>query len=171
MRLFIFKSEANTGLGLRAFAGDAAGRKLPDQFGPWRQIGAVRSESAPRIDGGYVDVGAGRPGVPGISDVAGGCAMTEGERAILDAIDGCDRVVAYCDEALDRFRGRKAQGQLTLRTVPDPPPADTRAVLATLRRRLAATNEREELVRRLEVLRGHRVKQRDGCTKIVREPS
>ena len=47
MRLFIFESEANTGLGLRAFAGDAAGRKLPDQFGPWRQIGAVRSESAP----------------------------------------------------------------------------------------------------------------------------
>ena len=50
MRLFIFESEANTGLGLRAFAGDAAGRKLPDQFGPWRQIGAVRFESAPRID-------------------------------------------------------------------------------------------------------------------------
>jgi hypothetical protein len=47
--------------------------------------------------------------------------MTDGERAILDAIDGCDRVVAYCDEALDQFRGRKAQGQLTLRTVPDPP--------------------------------------------------
>ena len=80
--------------------------------------------------------------------------MTDGERAILDAIDGCDRVVAYCDETLDRLRGRKAQGQLTLRTVPDPPPADTRAMLATLRRRLAASNEREELVRRLEVLRG-----------------
>jgi hypothetical protein len=45
MRLFIFKSEVNTGL--RAFAGDAAGRKLPDQFSPWRQIGAVRPESAP----------------------------------------------------------------------------------------------------------------------------
>jgi hypothetical protein len=64
VRLFIFESEANTGLGLRAFAGDAAGRKLPDQFGPWRQIGAVRSESAPRSMRGYVDVGAGRPGVP-----------------------------------------------------------------------------------------------------------
>lgn len=47
MRLFIFESDANTGLGLRAFAGDAAGRKLPDQFSPWRQIGAVRPESAP----------------------------------------------------------------------------------------------------------------------------
>jgi len=47
MRLFIFESDASAGLGLRAFAGDAAGRKLPDQFGPWRQIGAVRSESAP----------------------------------------------------------------------------------------------------------------------------
>jgi hypothetical protein len=45
MRLFIFKSEANTSL--LAFAGDASGRDLPDQFGPWRQIGAVRSESAP----------------------------------------------------------------------------------------------------------------------------
>lgn len=45
MRLFIFASNANTGL--RAFAGDAAGRKLPDQFSPWRQIGAVRPESAP----------------------------------------------------------------------------------------------------------------------------
>jgi hypothetical protein len=103
---------------------------------------------------GYVDVGAGRQGFREFSDVVGGCAMTDGERAILDAIDGCDRVVAYCDEALDRVRGRKAQGQLTLRTVPDPPPTDTRAVLATLRRRLAATNEREELVQRLEVLRG-----------------
>jgi hypothetical protein len=45
MRLFIFESEANTRL--RAFAGDAAGRKLSDQFRPWRQIGAVRPESAP----------------------------------------------------------------------------------------------------------------------------
>ena len=45
MRLFIFKSEVNTGL--RAFAGDAAGRQLPDQFSPWLQIGAVRPESAP----------------------------------------------------------------------------------------------------------------------------
>jgi hypothetical protein len=45
VRLFIFKSEANTNV--RAFAGDAAGRKLPDQFRPWREIGAVRSESAP----------------------------------------------------------------------------------------------------------------------------
>jgi hypothetical protein len=47
LRLFIFESDANTGSGLRAVAGDVAGRKLPDQFGPWRQIGAVRSESAP----------------------------------------------------------------------------------------------------------------------------
>jgi hypothetical protein len=47
VRLFIFQSDANTGLGLRAFSGDAAGRKLPDQFSPWRQIGAVRPENAP----------------------------------------------------------------------------------------------------------------------------
>ncbi len=45
MRLFIFESNEDTSL--RAFAGDAAGRKLPDQFSPWRQIGAVRSENAP----------------------------------------------------------------------------------------------------------------------------
>jgi hypothetical protein len=47
MRLFIFESNANTGLGLRAFAGDVAGRKLPDQFSPWRHIGAVASGKAP----------------------------------------------------------------------------------------------------------------------------
>jgi hypothetical protein len=45
VRLFIFESNTNTSL--RAFAGDAAGRKLPDQFKPWRQIGAVRPENAP----------------------------------------------------------------------------------------------------------------------------
>jgi hypothetical protein len=47
MRLFIFESNANTGLGLRAFAGDVAGRTLPDQFSPWRHIGAVASGKAP----------------------------------------------------------------------------------------------------------------------------
>jgi hypothetical protein len=45
MRLFIFASDAN--IGLRAFAGDAAGRSLPDQFAPWREIGGVRPEGAP----------------------------------------------------------------------------------------------------------------------------
>ena len=45
MRLFIFESNTNTGL--RAFVGDVAGRNLPDQFSPWRQIGAVASGSAP----------------------------------------------------------------------------------------------------------------------------
>ena len=45
MRLFIFESNANAGL--RAFAGDAAGRKLPDRFKPWQQIGVVRPENAP----------------------------------------------------------------------------------------------------------------------------
>ena len=48
MRLFIFESDANAGL--RAFAGDVARRKLPDQFSPWRQIGAVRPENAPPYD-------------------------------------------------------------------------------------------------------------------------
>jgi len=45
MRLYIFRSEASTGL--RAFVGDAAGRKLPEQFRPWHQIGGVRPEDAP----------------------------------------------------------------------------------------------------------------------------
>jgi hypothetical protein len=45
MRLFIF--ESNTKTGLRAFVGDVAGRNLPDQFSPWRQIGAVASGNAP----------------------------------------------------------------------------------------------------------------------------
>jgi hypothetical protein len=45
MRLFVFESNANGGL--RAFTGDVAGRKLPDQFSPWRQIGAVRPEKTP----------------------------------------------------------------------------------------------------------------------------
>ncbi len=45
MRLFIFESNANTGL--RAFVGDVGGRDLPDQFSPWRQIGAVASGNAP----------------------------------------------------------------------------------------------------------------------------
>jgi hypothetical protein len=45
VRLFIFESNANTGL--RAFVGDVAGRNLPDQFSPWRQIGAVTSGNAP----------------------------------------------------------------------------------------------------------------------------
>jgi hypothetical protein len=65
VRLSIFESEANTGLGLRALAGDAAGRKLPDQFGPWRQIGAVRSESAPRIDARLCRCRRGPPGGSG----------------------------------------------------------------------------------------------------------
>jgi hypothetical protein len=44
VRRFIFKSEANTNLRAPEMR---AGRKLPDQFRPWREIGAVRSESAP----------------------------------------------------------------------------------------------------------------------------
>jgi hypothetical protein len=45
MRLFIFESNVKTGL--RAFVGDVAGRNLPDQFSPWRQIGAAASGNAP----------------------------------------------------------------------------------------------------------------------------
>jgi hypothetical protein len=45
VRLFIFESNAKAGL--RAFVADAAGGKLPDQFGPWQQIGVVRPGNAP----------------------------------------------------------------------------------------------------------------------------
>ena len=45
MRLYVFKSDA--GAGLRAFAGDPAGSKLPDQFRPWHAVGVVRDEKAP----------------------------------------------------------------------------------------------------------------------------
>jgi hypothetical protein len=45
MRLYIFRSDANTEL--RAFAGDLAGSKLPDQFRPWRAVGVVAPEGAP----------------------------------------------------------------------------------------------------------------------------
>jgi hypothetical protein len=45
MRLYIFKSEAKDGL--RAFAGDSAGSKLPGQFRPWHAIGVVSPERSP----------------------------------------------------------------------------------------------------------------------------
>lgn len=45
MRIFIFKSEKDPGL--RAFADDQGGNKLPTQFRPWHAIGVIRPESAP----------------------------------------------------------------------------------------------------------------------------
>ena len=45
MRIYIFKSE--TRKDLRAFAGDSAGSKLPQQHGPWTGIGVVRPEADP----------------------------------------------------------------------------------------------------------------------------
>ena len=45
MRIYIFKSE--TRRGLRAFAGDPVGSKLPNQHGPWTAIGVVRPEADP----------------------------------------------------------------------------------------------------------------------------
>ena len=48
MRIYIFKSEAGTGL--RAFAGEPAGSKLPDQFRPWHAVGghSSREGSSPQ---------------------------------------------------------------------------------------------------------------------------
>ena len=45
MRIYIFKSEAKSGL--RAFAGDLKGMKLPDQFRPWHAIGVVAPDRDP----------------------------------------------------------------------------------------------------------------------------
>ena len=45
MRIFIFKSQANSAL--RAFAGEAGGQKLPPHFGPWHAIGVVRADKEP----------------------------------------------------------------------------------------------------------------------------
>jgi hypothetical protein len=45
MRIYMFKSEAQDDL--RAFAGDVAGSKLPDQFRPWHAVGVIRPERDP----------------------------------------------------------------------------------------------------------------------------
>ena len=45
MRIFIFKSEANSALG--AFASDPGGQQLPSKFGPWHAIGVIRPDKDP----------------------------------------------------------------------------------------------------------------------------
>lgn len=45
MRIYIFKSDAKREL--RAFAGDIAGSKLPEQFRPWHLVGAVGPDKDP----------------------------------------------------------------------------------------------------------------------------
>jgi hypothetical protein len=45
MRLYVFKSDANDGL--RAFAGDIVGSRLPERFRPWHAVGAVARDAAP----------------------------------------------------------------------------------------------------------------------------
>jgi hypothetical protein len=45
MYIYIFRSNVNKEL--QAFAGDSAGSRLPDQFGPWHAVGVVRPEKAP----------------------------------------------------------------------------------------------------------------------------
>ena len=44
MNIYIFKSEGKSEL--RAFAGDAAGSKLPDQFRPWQAVGVIGAGKA-----------------------------------------------------------------------------------------------------------------------------
>ena len=45
MRIYIFKSETRSGL--RAFAGDLSGRKLPNNHGPWTATGVIGPNNAP----------------------------------------------------------------------------------------------------------------------------
>ena len=45
MKLFIFKSDANSEL--RAFTDNITGSKLPERFSPWRVVGVVAAERAP----------------------------------------------------------------------------------------------------------------------------
>jgi hypothetical protein len=45
MRLFMFKSEAKSGL--QAFTGDPGGEQLPSRHGPWHAVGVVREDKAP----------------------------------------------------------------------------------------------------------------------------
>jgi hypothetical protein len=45
MRIFIFKSDAKPDL--RAFGGDLAGTRLPNQFKPWHAIGAIAPDRDP----------------------------------------------------------------------------------------------------------------------------
>jgi hypothetical protein len=45
MRLYVFKSDASGEL--RAFTGDLAGSRLPEQFRPWHAVGAVAPDAAP----------------------------------------------------------------------------------------------------------------------------
>jgi hypothetical protein len=45
MHIYIFKSGAKSGL--RAFAGDAAGSRLPDGHGPWHAVGVIRPDKDP----------------------------------------------------------------------------------------------------------------------------
>jgi hypothetical protein len=45
MRIYVFKSDLQKGL--RAFAGDLAGSKLPDQFAPWHAVGVIGPDKKP----------------------------------------------------------------------------------------------------------------------------
>ena len=45
MRIFIFKSRTKPDL--RAFAGEPAGLRLPEKYGPWDPIGVVRHDVSP----------------------------------------------------------------------------------------------------------------------------
>ena len=54
MRIFVFRSHSRPGLG--AFAGDNAGNRLPEKFGPWRLVATVPHNVA-------LPHGVARPGI------------------------------------------------------------------------------------------------------------
>lgn len=45
MRLYVFRSESKPGL--RVFAGDSAGSKLPARLGPWTAIEVILPDRSP----------------------------------------------------------------------------------------------------------------------------
>jgi hypothetical protein len=45
MRIYVFKSENQPSL--RAFAGDLAGSRLPNQFRPWHVVGVIGPDKDP----------------------------------------------------------------------------------------------------------------------------
>jgi hypothetical protein len=54
MRIYIFKSETRNGL--RAFAADLVGARLPEQFRPWHAIGVIGPNNDPPYKLPRVDI-------------------------------------------------------------------------------------------------------------------
>ena len=66
MRIYIFKSAAKSGL--RAFAGEAGGQKLPTNLGPWHAIGVIREDKTPpfNVSRDTIEQAIAGPGFPAL---------------------------------------------------------------------------------------------------------